>query len=218
MRKLSDMTEVEKAQYRNQKAILDNSLSTQEEIKRARLKLDALEWKGQAGPIMEMITKLTVRLDNVEEMGQSISDEDRKAVIELRQLASRLDKSKLDVLEANVGKGLSQIAELAMTENQHHDDNQQGWSKHEAILVEARIKRQAIAKKLDDVEQRTNDKFREVEKKVDNLRRDLNTLIADAIDEARTAIMVEAESAALAAVANLLGESEGVTTQKADKP
>jgi hypothetical protein len=207
-RKLSDMNDVEKAQHRNWTEILKNPLSTPQERERAQHKIDALEWKGFTGPLMEMITKLTVRLDNIEEMGQSMTEADRKAIIELRGIAKRLDKTKLESLESSVGKCLSDLAELATIENQHNDDNQGGWAKHEAILVEARVKRQALSKKLDDVEQRTNEKFREVEKKVDDLRRDLNTLIADAIDEVKTSIMAESEAAAITAVGNLLGESD----------
>ena len=218
MRRLPDMSKIEQAQHRNLMSIINRSGSTVEELKTARLKIDALEWKGQTGPIMELITKLTVRLDNVEEMGQSLSGEDRKAIIELRQLANRLDKSKLDVLETNVSTCLTQLAELSSTENYHHEDSQCGWSKHEGILVDARVKRQAIAKKLDDFTTLVDDKFRSVEKNVDALRRDLSTLIADAIDEAKIAIMTEAESAAILAVGNLLGESDGATTQKTDKP
>lgn len=215
-RKLSDMSDVEKAQFRNQKAIIDSSVSTDEERKLARLRMDALEWKGQTGPIMEMIMKLTVRLSNIEELGQSMTEEDRKAIIELRQIAKRLDNTKLNALEKNVGKTLNDLGELALMESQHHDDAQMGWSKHEGILVDHRVKRQAIATKLEDFTTLVNNKFRQVEKKVDDLRRDLNTLIADAVDEAKTAIMAEAESAAINAVADLLGESD--KGKKAEKP
>jgi len=217
-RRLSDMSEVEKAQFRNHKAIVDNATSTAEEQKQARLQMDALQWKGQTGPLMELITKLTARLDAVEEMGQSISEEDRRALVELRQLSKRLDKNRVEALELNIGKCLDGLAELALTEQQHRDDNQSGWSRHEADLTVAKQSRQALEVRINDMEQWINNKFRDVEAKIDTLRRDLNALIADAMDGARTTIMAEAAAAAIAAVGNLLGESEGATTQKADKP
>ena len=192
MRQPRQMNEVEKAQHANFTSIINNALSTPEEIKIARHKLEALEWKGQTGPIMELVTKLTDRLDNVEKLGQSMSDEDRESLADLRRLAKPFAKEKLDKLETNVDKALNDLADLILTETQHHSDNQDGWSKHETTLVSMRKERQAEVNKFEVFQQRANDKFREVEAKIDALRSDLNMLVADAVAEVKNTIMAEA--------------------------
>jgi hypothetical protein len=198
-RELGQMSEVEKSQHRNFTAVLNNPLATPQEKTNARQRVDALEWKGQTGPLMEKITKLTARLDHVEETGQSMSEEDRAALVELRKLAKRLDGAKLDTLEEMVNTCQVMIAELAVTEQQHHNDNQVGWSKHDQALAQASAARRDLSEQLNKVTELSNEKFRKVEKAIEDL-------VADAIDAAETAIMAEAQDAVKTAVANLMGD------------
>ena len=162
------MSDVEKSQAQNQKSIIDASLSTDEERKQARLNLDALMWKGIVGPVMERISKLTMRLD-------------------------KIDGGNLDVITSGL---------LAC---------QSGWKEHETILAEEKLKRQLLAEKVEAFEQRTNEKFREVnlrvEESIEALRVETNLVIIDLLNEAKTTIMEGAETAAIEAVGRMLGES-----------
>jgi len=201
------MSNVEKAQAQAQRSIIDNSLSTEEERKRARLHLDALMWDGIVGPVMERISKLTMRLDNVEEKGQALSDDDREALTNLREISGKIDGGKLDDITASLLACLSRFDAIEATSVRHRDDSQSGWRDHEAILVEARLKRQALAKKVEVFEQRTDEKFREVDESIEALRIETNLLIVDMLSEAKTTIMEGAETAAIEAVGRMLGES-----------
>lgn len=62
MRKLSDMTEEEKSAYRIWQSRLNNDLATPQEKQEARQQMDALEWGGVTGPVMEKIGALEERV------------------------------------------------------------------------------------------------------------------------------------------------------------
>ena len=207
-RKMSEMSAVEKAQAQNHTSIIDNSLSTDEERKQARLCLDALMWRGIVGPVMERISNLTVRLDNVEEKGQALSDDDREALVTLRDLSGKIDGSKLDDITESLLTCLARFDAIETIAVQHHSKSQTGWKEHEAILVEARIKRQAIAKKVEVFEQQTDEEFLRVKAMISELRAETNLVIVDLLADAKTEIMESAETAAIEAVGRMLGESD----------
>jgi len=198
---------IELAQHATWTEKLNSSLSTAEEKKNARIQIDALEWKGQTGPVMEAITKLTERLNHVEAEGQSMSDVDRKSLVELRKLAEILDKDKLEILETNTDKCLAALLVLSKTEAQHYENDQVGWSKHERMFVESKQERDTIDKYVHTIVERFNEKFREVEGQIECLRHDFKVLIAEAMEEATANVLEETEAAALTAVGNLLGDS-----------
>ena len=205
-RTLADMSAEERQQHAIWTEILNRNTSTDQERNNARIQLDALEFKSHSGPLMEKLTDLTDRLKLIEDKGQTLTQQDRDAVKTVRELSKTLDPKRLEALETNNGKALQGLADLAEMERNHHQDNQQGWSKLQAQIEELRQQATSTNQGNNDVHTRLNEKFREVESSIAALRRNLNDLVADAISEAKTAIMAEAHSAAVEAVGNLLGD------------
>jgi hypothetical protein len=66
MRKLSDMTEDERAAYRIWKSRLENDMSSPEEQREARQHMEALEWSGTTGPVMAKLGDLEKRIEALE--------------------------------------------------------------------------------------------------------------------------------------------------------
>lgn len=215
-RTLHDMSEVERAQYSNWQAKLRATTSTQAEKVEAQRQIEALEWRGHSGPLMEEIGDMKNRLATMEELGQSMSPEDRKAIVELRQLAKRLDAEKLSAIEEQVNANAKTAFDIGELVNQHRSDQQQGWSSNAKAINDVKAQVAELQQTINDVEQRCNEKFREVEDSVASVRRNLNDLIAYAISEAKMAIHAEAVAAAAEAVGNLLGDGPSESDDKVD--
>ena len=78
-RKLSDMTEEERGAFRIWDSILKNDLSTPAEKERARKEIDALQWGGTTGPVMEKLCKLEARIEALEAKRSGSSKLSKKA-------------------------------------------------------------------------------------------------------------------------------------------
>jgi chromosome segregation ATPase len=212
MRKLSDMTPEERAAYTVWKSRLDSDMSTPEEQIEARRQMEALEWGGETGPVMARIGDIEDRLQSIEvlkgnrkfpvtkaEMEKAKSDiqsaltQTRDAIEESRNLAASIEGLKEVVEDARHGKNeiLAEVGGVSQSLKSYSD---------KIVAFE-----KAIAK--------DRQKLERVEKafKAENAKlvKALADVVSEAVEEAKTAIYAEAQSAAVAAVAELMGDKKG---------
>lgn len=209
-RTLAQMSEEERKLHGMYTRILASNKSTDAEKKNARIQLDGLEWNNQAGPLMEQIVRLKQRLDGIEAQGATMTEDDRKAIIELRKLSK--DAEQLTGINQQVAEMVNALGEMASMGEQHHNDNQKGWSKHEKMIVDLTRNLSELHAQVETFIETANEKFRKVEESI-------NDLVEEAVSEAKIAIHAEAVAAATAAVSGLLGEtpsSEPTSTNEAD--
>ena len=216
-RTLGEMSAEERQQHAIWTEILNRRTSSDQERNRARQQLDALEFKGHSGPLMDKMTDFEKKLKAIEEQGQSMTAEDRKAIIELRKLATTIDVKKIDAL-ATVNKQTAAALELLQeTEKQHHSDNQSGWSKLDARLTELKQRLVGVNERVSDLEKAHNEKFREIEGLIGACRRDVSAVIEEALNDARSSIIADAEQAARNIVGEMLGTTEAPTPSTNDE-
>lgn len=213
MRTIADMDDVERQQHARWTAVLNRSTSSEEERKNARIQIDALEYKGNSGPLMKEITELRKRFDAIEKEGQAMSEDDRKALLELRDMAKTFDGRKLGALEQSVTSIASNLEIVAKTVDNHRNDQQHAYSKNAEAIAERAKENDKITKDLDAFIELMNNKFREIEVDIANIKEqyaavqaNLADIVSQALDTTETAVMAEAESAAREAVSNVVGD------------
>jgi len=197
------MSPEDKQVYKIYQDRLEGHASTAVEKVDARKKMDELEWKGQAGGVFGAIDTLTARIEKVENMkgGGGKSAVSKKAFdsLEGRVNEAAVDcKSQGDVIgdlqsatSALVGEGQELRRDLGkantlIRENQKNVGNVQKTQGENS---------KTLAKMMTAIEARLA--------KIEQVQTDS---VGDLIEEARTAVHAEAEAAAMAAVAELMGD------------
>jgi len=102
-RKLSDMTPEEQQMYRIYTERIGSSASSETERQEATIKRDALEWKGQTGPVMELLTKLEARVTALENSNSALSPD---------LLAEVVDEAKTAVYAEAVAAARQAVSDL----------------------------------------------------------------------------------------------------------
>ena len=182
-RNTGNMNEVERAQHAAWTEKLNSSLSTEAEKKTARLKIDSLEWQGESGPFLEKLATLGDRVEAIEASGQALTEQDRASILALRDVDGDLP-AKVKSLEELIAAMVVKCDELSATVENHHNDQQRGWrTNNEATVKNLTLIKQA-EQDANDGTTATGSKFREIEAAIATIRRDLSTLVVDAVADA----------------------------------
>lgn len=209
MRKLSDMTPDERQAYSIWKSRLENDMSSPGEKEEARRQMDALEWSGTTGPVMKRVGDIEDRLQSIEVLKGNRKFPVTKAAFDKAKadIESAMNQSRDAIAEAqSMVKPIEELKEV-VTESKH-DNN--------AIMAELGAVRDSLksySTKIDSFEKQIAKDRQKLERaerafKAENTKlvKALADVVSEAVEEAKTAIHAEAQSAAVAAVGSLMGD------------
>lgn len=207
-RKLSDMTEDERSAYRIWESILKSDMSHESEKERARKELDALEWKGSTGPVMERIGDIEDRLQSIE-----VLKGNRKFPVTKKDM----EKAKSDIvsLQTNVRdiREGSESVDMVIGDLQAaNSDMKDALNGIRGDIGDLRAELKALNQLVRDEKADKEKKAAEVERKLKALKAEnakilkaLADIVSEAVEEAKVAIQAEAQAAAVAAVSDIKG-------------
>lgn len=199
------MTEDEKSAHAIYRSRLSNDLCTPAEKEDAKHQIEVLEHRGTMGAALEMVAAFEERLSAIELIKGRGKAAFTKAMFE--EL-----KADVETVKASLKAG-DQVCELlaaSITTNKHEINGL--WADRRKDIEGGKIAAAtltSIQRDIASVREQTSLKFTELDAQDTKILKALGDIIADAVDEAKTAIMAEARSAAIDAITSIVGDSTG---------
>lgn len=199
------MTDDEQKLHAIYKGRMSNDLCTPEEKEDAKRQMEVLEHKGTMGAALEMIAVFEERLSAIELIkGRGKAAFTKAMFTELKADIELVGAALKAAGEAN------SVLTAAITTNKQEINGL--WADRRADIEGGKIAAATltrIERDLQDVRHKQSLKITELEAQDTKILKALADIVGVAVDEAKTAVMVEAQAAAIEAVSAIVGVQTG---------